>query len=167
MSTTFRPSDGFLSANPTMGHQNDYLIIGWTQLPAGEVWLVQPLIQRGATTSSLAHVAIGQFGIDECCLALTDDLENIPWESGPYYDGNMHKIEEKWKTWPGIKFPLNSLAELEPFMKEVGTIHTNEPPHITIRNKEKIAHSRKAQLRSFGWNKEEKRWQVEFDFIDV
>ena len=52
-------------------------------------------------------------------------------------------------------------------MKEVGMIHTNSPPNITIRNKEKIAHSRKARLRSFGWNKEEKVWQVDFDFSDV
>lgn len=168
VSTSFRPSDGFLRVNPTMGHQNDYLIIGWTQLPSGEVWLVQPLIQCGATISSPVYVAIGQFGIDECCLALTDDLENKPWESGPYYDeGNLHGIEEEWRTWPGINCCLNSLAELEPCIKEVGTIHTNSPPNITIRNKEKIAHSRKAWLRSFGWNKEKKKWQVDFEFIDV
>jgi hypothetical protein len=151
-----------------MGYQNDYLIIGWTQLPSGEAWLVQPLIQRGATISSPVYVAMGQFGIDECCLAPTNDLENIPWESGPYFDNDMHGAEEEWRTWPGINCDLNSLADLEPFMKEVGKIHTNaSPPHITIRNKEKIAHSRKARLLSFGWNKEEKKWQVSFDFIDV
>ena len=168
VSTSFRPSDGFLRVNPTMGHQNDYLIIGWAQLPSGEVWLVQPLIRRGATISSPVHVAIGQFGIDECCLALTDDLENKPWEPGPYFDRNLQKVEEEWRTWSDINCPLSSLAELEPFMKEVGMIRTKaSPPHITIRNKEKIAHSRKARLRSFGWNKEEKVWQVDFDFIDV
>ena len=168
VSTSFRPSDGFLSANPTMGHQNDYLIIGWAQLPSGEVWLVQPLLRRGATISSPVHVAIGQFGIDECCLALTDNLENKSWEPGPYFDNDMHGAEEEWKTWSNINFPLNSLADLEPFMKEVGKIHTNAPPpHITIRNRKKIAHSRKARLRSFGWNKEKKKWQVDFDFIGV
>jgi len=168
VSTSFCPSDGFLDANPTMGHQNDYLIIGWTQLPAGEVWLVRPLHQRGTVVPSPVHVAIGQFGIDECCLAPTNDFDNIPWEDGPYYDGNMKGCEEKWRTCTKIIFFLSSWAELEPIMKTVGTINTNSSsPNITIRNKEKIAHSRKGRLRSFGWIEEKKKWKLCFEFIDV
>ena len=60
--------------------------------------MVQPLYHDGCLSSQVAHVAVGHFGLGECCLAPENNLENTPWQSGPYHDGNLAGVENEWQT---------------------------------------------------------------------
>jgi hypothetical protein len=167
VSTSFCPSDAFLNSN-TIGrschrHQSDILIVGWKQLTTGEVWIVQPLYRDGSTTQPV-HVAIGQFGIDDCCLAPNGDLENLPWQSGPYYDMSMAGIENVWQTCPAIECHPSSVDSL---FKAIGTTNISMSNTIvTVRDKNKKAKSRKATLRKIAWDADKQWFDVKFDFIE-
>jgi len=170
VSTSFCPTDAFLSTN-SIGKsdnsiQSDILIVGWKQLASGEVWIVQPLYHNGGLTSQVVYVAMGQFGIDDCCLAPKSNLENKPWQSGPYYDANMTGVENVWQTWPVIESFVDSIDAL---FKEIGTVVSlgtlTEAPTITVRDENKIAHSKKATLNSVKWEPERRQYKLKFTFI--
>ena len=169
VSTSFCPTDAFLSTN-TIGkshnlHQNDILIVGWKQLAAGEVWIVQPLYNGCGLISQVVYVAMGQFGIDDCCLAPKSNLENKSWQSGPYYDTSMKGVENKWQTWTGME---SSTYSIDALFKEMGTVSLgslSEVPTVTIRDKAKKAHSRKATLTSVKWEPEKHQFKLTFTFI--
>ena len=112
--------------------------------------------------SQVVYVAIGQFSIDDCCLAPKSNFENITWQSGPYYDAKMTSVENVWQTWTYICCYENSI---DSFFKEIGTISLGVYPTITIRDKNKIAHSRKATLTSVKWEPEKLRFKLSFTFI--
>jgi len=69
------------------------LIVGWTMLSQGPVWRVQAL--RGPTF----HVGMGQFGIEDTCVAPPPEgLECKSWQSpGPYWD--VTNIADKCLEW--------------------------------------------------------------------
>jgi len=171
VSTSFQPSDIFLS-NHAIGqsdhcHQGDILIVGWKQLSSGEVWIVQPLYHDGGLLSQIAFVAVGQFGLEDCCLAPMDDFEDTPWQSGPYYDADLTAVEGVWQTWLGLNVYLKSMSELDSLFKEMGTaLFSNSSHVVTVRNKRKKAHSRKATLNSSKWNETKKSFQVGFTFCE-
>ena len=91
VSTSFCPSPAFIRDNSIQ--QRDILIVGWKQLPSGEAWIVQPLCKEGSRVSKVVCVAIGQYGIDDRCLAPRNSFDNKPWQSGPYYDTSMRGVE--------------------------------------------------------------------------
>eukprot|EP00485_Elphidium_margaritaceum_P020152 CAMPEP_0202725438 /NCGR_PEP_ID=MMETSP1385-20130828/181982_1 /ASSEMBLY_ACC=CAM_ASM_000861 /TAXON_ID=933848 /ORGANISM="Elphidium margaritaceum" /LENGTH=369 /DNA_ID=CAMNT_0049391507 /DNA_START=46 /DNA_END=1155 /DNA_ORIENTATION=+ len=171
VSTSFRPSMAFLNNNviarSQCGCQKDILIVGWKQISSGEVWLVQPLYGHDGDESPIAQVAVGQLGIDEHCLAPTNTFDNYVWQSGPYYDANLSGNEKEWQTWESMWSLLDSLSELEPLFKELGTTSFSalQSPIITVRHKLKKAQSRKAYLRSIQWVKEKSKWKITFDFV--
>lgn len=161
VSTSFCPTYTFLSNN-TVGqnnqcYQKDILIVGWQQLSSGEVWLVQPLYYDGGLTSQVVHVAVGHFGIDDCCLAPKSDLKDMPWQGGPYYDGNMGG--DGWLSWDGVDFAVDSL---DSFIKEIGCSNNV----VTVRDKSKKAHSRSANLHSVKWDSTKNKFTIAFDFIE-
>mmetsp|Transcript_23036 Transcript_23036/g.49873 ORF Transcript_23036/g.49873 Transcript_23036/m.49873 type:complete len:371 (+) Transcript_23036:26-1138(+) len=168
VSTTFCPSDTFLS-NHAIGksihcHQSGILVVGWKQLSSGEVWIVQPLYRSGGLRSQVAYVAVGQFGIDDCCLAPKNDLQDTPWQPGPYYDGSMVGVESKWQTWTSIEFHLVSVDNL---FKETGSTNLINPNNVvTVRDKTKIAHSKKANLSSITWDSAKNKFCVLFTFVE-
>lgn len=166
VSTSFCPTDAFLSTN-SIGKsdnsiQNKILVVGWKQLASGEVWIVQPLYHNGGLTSQVVYVAMGQFGIDNCCLAPKSNLENKPWQPGPYYNANMTAVENVWRTARSINCHTVSIDSL---FKDIGTISLGVHPTVTVRDKIKLAHSRKATLTSVEWVQERHQFKLTFNFI--
>lgn len=175
VSTSFCPSSAFVSNNSIQQHE--ILIVGWKQLATGEAWIVQPLavqslLQYGGNMCNMSQVAykyipIGQFGIDKVCLAPKSNLENVAWEGGPYFDTPMMKgVENVWLSWPSMECFVSSIDGL---FKGIGTLSYGNlvapMPIVTVRNKNKIAHSRKAALRSVKWEPEKSSFKVTFTFI--
>jgi hypothetical protein len=167
VSTSFCPSDAFLNNNGIGSsrycHQIDILIVGWKQLTTGEVWILQPLYGDGGTTQPV-YVAVGQFGIDDCCLVPMDDLENLPWQSGPYYDISTAGVEDAWQTCPSIESHPSSIDSL---FKAIGTTNfCMSRTVVTVRDKHKKAKSRKATLVAIVWDTDKERFDVKLDFIE-
>jgi hypothetical protein len=168
VSISFRPSEIFLSSNSIGSsdhcHQGDILIVGWKQLSTGEVWITQPLFHAGGRLSQVAYVAMFQFGIDECCLAPTRDLENDSWQSGPHYDLPF-STNDQWRTMTRIRL---NVPNLEVLFKTIGTTSFMNigGPIVTLRNIRKNAHSRKARLDSVKWNEDKKKFTADFTFIE-
>ena len=162
VSTSFCPSSAFVSNNSIQ--QRDILIVGWKQLPSGEVWILQPLYHHGDQISQVVYVGIGKYGIDDCCLAPKSSLENTPWQSGPYYDNSMRGMENEWQSWTGMVCYESSVDFL---FKEIGTISLGDLSDtvVTIRNRNKRAHSRKATLDSIKWEHEKHAFKLSFTFI--
>ena len=167
VSASFDPSEAFLNSN-NIGKQREVLIIGWRQLASGEVWIVQPLATIAHTTPSTIYVAVGQFEVDTLCLAPKNNFENYPWQAGPYYDGYMNKIEDEWRTWTGIQFFVHSLSSFDELFKENGAtlFGIQTKPVVTVRNKLKKAHSRRATLDGITWKEDTKQFAVDFTFTE-
>jgi len=162
VSTSFCPSTAFVSDNSIQ--QRDILIVGWKQLPSGEAWIVQPLCKEGSRVSKVACVAIGQYGIDDRCVAPMNSFDNKPWQSGPYYDTSMRGAENVWRSWKGLKVTTTSVDAL---FRKIGTtkLGSLSLPVVTVRNELKIAHSRKARVSSITWDAKVNSFNVEFNFI--
>mmetsp|Transcript_15268 Transcript_15268/g.34205 ORF Transcript_15268/g.34205 Transcript_15268/m.34205 type:complete len:396 (-) Transcript_15268:1318-2505(-) len=186
VSTSFCPSDAFWNTGSfdpfdqsDYGHQNDMLIVGWKQLASGEVWIVQPLYHDGGVCCQAAHVATGQFGIEERCVAPSNNFENQSWQPGPYFDCDMDTLVKKWQTWPitSVTTSVDSMNALDSLFKEIGTAQLSTLSSssqqssfssrlITLRDKQKKAHSRKAFLRSITWDKTKSKFMIAFDFFE-
>ena len=167
VSASFEPSEAFLNSN-NIGKQREVLIIGWTQLASGEVWIVQPLATFAHITPSTIYVAVGQFEVDTLCLAPKCNFDDVPWQAGPYYDGNMNGIEDEWRIWGNIQFYVRSLCQLDDLFKETGATLFGIPtkPVVTVRNKSKKAHSRRATLDGITWNSVKGTFTVDFTFTE-
>ena len=95
VSTLFEPNEAFLNHNSALlHHQTECLIVGWKQQPAGEVWIVAPLI-ASILFSKNTPVSFGRYSIADCCLAPINSLGNSTWEAGPYLDINMTGVAVK------------------------------------------------------------------------
>jgi len=129
--------------------------------------LDQPLATIAHTIPPTIYVAVGQFEVDTLCLAPTNNFENATWQSGPYYDGIMNGIEDEWRTWRNIQFHVRSLCQLDDLFKENGAtlFGIQTKPLVTVRNKEKKAHSRRATLDGIIW-KNDTKFQVKFTFTE-
>mmetsp|Transcript_33241 Transcript_33241/g.54307 ORF Transcript_33241/g.54307 Transcript_33241/m.54307 type:complete len:256 (+) Transcript_33241:307-1074(+) len=170
VSTSFEPNEAFLDQNSSLRQQMDFLIVGWTQEPAGEVWIVAPLAASNFLLPNV-HVSFGQFGIDDCCVAPIDSLENLPWESGPYLDINMTGVDVGWRTgWEALTHNVTKISDIEPLLKEIGTVRISSPRNgvppqdhlVCIRDINKKAHSRRGILRSVEWIKNQ--WKITVSF---
>lgn len=170
VSTSFEPNEAFLKHHTILRRQKEFLIVGWIQQPAGEVWVVAPLYDFDCASLAV-HVSFGQFGIDDCCVAPKSSLEHITWESGPYLDIDMSKVDAGWMTgWSSMFHETPHLSDLEPLLKEIGTVwispssdNQQQNQLVCIRDKSKKAHSRKGTLTSIKWV-ENKCWKININF---
>eukprot|EP00956_Cyclotella_meneghiniana_P012703 scaffold18066_cov42-Cyclotella_meneghiniana.AAC.1 len=171
VSTSFTPNAFFLREN-TIGKseqcwQSDILIVGWQQQARGEFWIVQPLYNIGSAQAPVAYVAVGHFGLDDCCLAPMSNLENSTWQPGPYFDHDLSNVEKEWQTWPSMECSVLSMNELDDVFKQIVRVDISSGilKIVTVRNKNKKAHSRTASLESIVWNATECCFKVKFNFI--
>jgi len=121
-------------------------------------WLFDPVV----------YVAIGQFGIGEYCLAPASNFENCLWQRGPYYDIDSTNSEKQWRTWNNVVSHVSTMGALDSLFKEIGitlfdNAHLATP--ITLRNKLKKAHSKRAQLQSVKSNGDKKMFERHFQFV--
>jgi hypothetical protein len=146
-----------------VGQLHPLLIVGWTMTCTGQVWLVQAL--RGPTFS----VGMGQFQIEACCLAPSPSiLQQKCWQApGPYWDvADLGNKCPDWKahfdnhhaattttrgSWLEMIdiMPLAS-SDMEA-LGDLWTVGLNavvvERRTFCLRDKQKLAHSRKVILR--------------------
>lgn len=168
VSTSFKPNALFLREN-SIGKSNkcwqsDILVIGWQQQARGDFWIVQPLSNNPFIPPTAAYVAIGHFCLDDCCLAPKSNLENYTWQSGPYFDYDMSGVEMEWQTWSTMECTVVSIDNV---FKQVGSvdISSGKGTIVTLRDKNKKAHSRKGTLQSIKWSAAECRFKVSLAFI--
>ena len=177
ISTSFRPSAAFLANNFGLSgstDQRDFLIVGWQLCATGEVWLIQPLYS-GVRRASTISVSMGQYGIDEGCLAPVRSFEDQPWESGPYLDIDVDALTDAmgWRsTLSFTSATLDDFGQVESLFKAKGTVCFGLPPFssdsgasfaVTIRNGKKHAHSRRGVLQSLEWAGD--KWKAHVAFI--
>ncbi|KAL9178972.1 hypothetical protein ACHAXT_011945 [Thalassiosira profunda] len=189
VSTSFGPTDAFQRSNGF--RQKDVLIIGWKQLSSGEAWIIHPIFGYSSDHSifgysegvpyakGTSHVAIGQFGIDDKCLAPANSFENVSWEKGPYLDlATAEGTKKKW--WSpsyneNVTVDMKSMSGLDSLIKELGTAFFPDPDSrregkaivVTVRDSEKKARTRKAKLHSVKWNPRKQKFAVQLDVVKI
>ena len=189
ITTKFQPTQSLLRHCYTK-HQRDAilkqatyaLIVGWKLLAAGEVWIVQPLYNPNATTpingsiplppttTPPLMVAFGQFGIDEYCIApaSNEPLELLSWEPGPYLDISV--TDPKWRSWDGIDVPNVTSHDMKStFFPNDTTIAFNiDPRHpkgVTVRNREKHAHTRRGHLVGMSFDMQSNTFTISIKYV--
>jgi hypothetical protein len=161
--TTFSQAFDMQSINQKL----PLLIVGWKLTAFGEVWLVHPPAAGSKQTQELIPVAMGQFGIDDMCLAPESNLEDIAWQSGPFLDLNVSSWPPEWRSWKKIDIHLSS-SELESLFTcfNSGFVDAKEKKtRFVIRDKNKIAHSRACNVNDVCWDETKKKWKVSAQFI--
>lgn len=212
VSTLFDPSNAFLKSN-SLGmsascRQTHLLISGWKQTSSGECWIAHSLCAQRSdypafsaypSAHSLTHssthtseIAIGQFGIDDACIAPANNFENFSWQCGPYFDATMNQDSNWWKSSnkdPTMTVEVDSMSDLDSIFQEMGTTIFPNPgrrgsniygipnglgPHatsastinVTVRDKHKKAHSKKAILHSIEWDATNLKFVIRFNFTE-
>lgn len=143
-------------------------IVGWEHTDFGEVWLIQPLIRGGL--ADLQKIAFRQYGIDEKVIAPINSFENIPWQSGPYFDIDLSDTPfPEWSTeWPGLETSITTI-ELEKLGEVIADDLISPPSNrskFIMRDKNKIARSRECYLTKMQWQNGDKAWRVEVAYLD-
>ena len=147
-------SSSFLKSRVEMTHE--VVIVGWMSAAAGDFWLVKSL----DAYSPPVPIAMGHFGIDDCCMSPIVNFSNVAWQHGPYFDATFSSDE--WMGWSALLLDLSS-AELEDlaccFKTGLLDASRQRTPFV-IRNKNKLAHSRRYRLKEISWNKEKSKWTL-------
>jgi hypothetical protein len=168
VSTSFILSQAFLSAgeysksllHSRVGKKHELLIVGWKLTAFGEVWLAKSL--KNGTDEQPIRIAFRQFGVDDICLAPANSFENKSWQSGPFFDDGNLRLSDGWMSLPGMTLHMDS-AELEALARCFSTrfeaaIAQRSP--FVIREKNKIARSRRYHLKQVAWDKKKAMWRV-------
>jgi hypothetical protein len=167
VSTSFVLRREFLSAGEyshsllqsRIGNYHELLLIGWKLAACGEVWLAKPL-HGGYHEMEPIRIAFGQFGVDDLCIAPKSSFDNTPWQLGPYFD--VHPLPMECLISPSIHLQIAS-SGLEDLAKcfDTGLVAAcqNRTP-VVIRDKKKIAHSRRFYLSEIQWDEGKSCWIV-------
>ena len=154
--------------------QKAILIVGWKVTEVGEVWLVQPLArpapigQTAPAQAAAVPIAMGQFGIDDLCLAPADSFENYPWEEGPYLDIDLSPdVCQVWRTWSGIdtSLPAEQYLDLSKRLGRISFGPTGSTQLVTVREKDKVARSKKGKIEWIEWQEEENVMKVSVTYV--
>jgi len=180
VSVSFRLLAGYLRqldagekafAEELIGEIHELLIVGWCLTPYGEAWQVQPLIDVDGdgvkmdgtkeavkkVKVSLLHIGFGQFGIDETVLAPESNLEDIPWQPGPYFDSDFSDIV-KWRDWEEMDLPIT-----ETELKALAKCFKNgffSGESFVLRDQIKKAHSASYKIKNIKWVEETQEWFI-------
>lgn len=174
MSTSFILSHAFLSAGEysqsllksRVGKTHELLIVGWKLTPFGEVWLAKSL--KTKIDQQPIRIAFGQFGVDDFCFAPTNSYENKSWQSAPFFDDGNLRLSDGWMSWPGMTLHMDS-SELEVlarcFSAGFNVAIAQRSPFV-IREKKKIARSRRYHLEEVVWDKKKAMWRVKVSNVN-
>jgi len=177
VSTSFFLTGDFMSSTENanrfdpglVGQKYPVLIVGWEHTAFGEVWNIQPLVK--GRYLDVQKIAFRQFGIDETCLAPTNNFNNTPWQSGPYFDVDMSDTPfPEWCTsWSGVETSITS-KDLENLGDVLGEDFINAEKRrirFVIRDRNNVAHSRACCLTKVKKEKGVKPWLVEVSYAGV
>jgi hypothetical protein len=159
--------DGNGSSSNNNSVKHAVLIVGWKLTPFGEAWKVQYLFDRygtsGTSTSTsesevaVVHIGFGQFNIDNLCLVPKSNLENMPWQHGPYFDADFSDAP-RWRDWKEMDLP-SSESELV----LLGKCFKNglfSGEKIVIRDRKKVAHSASYFVKNVRWDDDAREWII-------
>ena len=177
VSTSFFLTGDFMSSTENanrfdpglVGQKYPVLIVGWEHTAFGEVWNIQPLVK--GRYLDVQKIAFRQFGIDEKCLAPTNNFNNTPWQSGPYFDVDMSDTPfPEWCTsWSGVETNITS-QDLENLGDVLGEDFINAEKRrirFVIRDRNNVARSRACCLTKVKKEKGVKPWLVEVSYAGV
>ena len=164
ISTSFVLTSAFASSSENVdsfwgdriGEKHPVVIVGWELTSFGEVWRVT------ACGDSILSIAIGQFGIDEACIAPVSNLEHVSWQSGPFLDLDVTDWAADWMAWTEPEFFLTSdqLASLSQCLDDGFRSVKGKCARFVVRDKTKLAHSRVWYLEDIQWDQTTKMWNV-------
>ena len=166
VSNSFILSQDFLEYSQSLlhsriGKKHELLIVSWKLTEFGQVWLAKSL--KNGNDEQPVHIAFKQFGVDDICLAPTNWIENIPWQSGPYFDRNITSKSDVWMSWSTMFMCMDS-TKLEALARCFSTgLHAaiEQRSPLVIRHKNKVTRSRQYHLTEVEWNKEKACWKVD------
>lgn len=147
-------SSAFLKSRVEMTHE--VVIVGWMTAAAGQFWLVKSL----DAYSPPVPIAMGHFGIDDCCVSPIVNFSSVVWQNGPYFDAEFSSDE--WMEWRALLLDLSDaeMQDLACCFKTGLLAASRQGSTFVIRNKNKFAHSRRYRLKEISWNKETSKWTV-------
>lgn len=160
MATTGRHTSHSPFLRSRIGKEHELLIVGWKLTTLGEAWLVMPV--KTKSTTSPVQIAFGQFGIDEECLAPPEDaFTNAKWQSGPSFDREFPSASWITKSTMTMSLSDSEMHSLAECFDGTGLYEAiNAKMTFLIRQKNKIARSRKYTLNEFQWDKNKSVWNV-------
>lgn len=120
-----------------------------------------------SSTLDYFTIGFGQFGIDETCLAPINNLDNLSWQPGPYFDSDFTDAPT-WREWKEMDLPISSM-EFESLAKcfdkgIVAAANANEK--FVIRDSKKLAHSASYFLKDVRWEEGSSEWIVTLVLIE-
>lgn len=149
-------SSSFLGSRIDKTHE--VVIVGWMMTAAGEFWLVKSLDAK----SLPVPIGFGRYEIDTCCLSPIVNFGNVSWQKGTYFDATF-SLDSAWMSWPALLLDISSseLEALADCFKTTGLLSAaRKGSSFVIRNKNKVAHSRRYRLKELTWNKEKSKWTL-------
>ena len=162
VSTSFVPCRLYPTANHPVSliktnvpAKHAVLIVGWEVRGFVEMWLVQR-ISNGSIDSSTPPFWVGfrSFGIDDHCVAPKSLFENHSWQHGPHFDALY--LPDGWMQCPAIEVAYPSIG-LQTVDEEKGLL---EHQALVVRDKKRIAHSRRYRVTNFRWLEHAGHWDV-------
>jgi hypothetical protein len=166
VSTSFIPTQEFISTSryvnksslhaSCLGKKHEIIIVGWKSMDFGEVWLARPL--RSSRMDSIL-IRFGHYGVDDLCLAPKNSFENRPWQKGPYIDMDVTELSKDWMDYNSVYLSYfdeaNTLRGSGSFVRGYWS-----NSYVVIRDKDKIAHSRRFSVMEIKLNNEKSRLEM-------
>jgi hypothetical protein len=117
--------------------QHEVLIVGWERRGFAWFWLIKRIYNgfRNDKAEPL-RIAMGQFGIDEECVAPKSSFLDTCWQRGPHF--NVFRLPEGWMK--------SSRLSLKVHKTELEQLRINQLEPFVVRDKERFAHSRRYEL---------------------
>lgn len=172
VSSSFILTRGFLNASEhsasfkssLIGRTHPILIVGWKLSAFGEMWLVQAM---GFVDSQDIPIAMHQFSIEDECWAPISKFEQTPWQSdSKVLDVSLNVRTDEWYSWGKLQTQVEADA-LAKFAKSLGVgfcAAAIAKTSFVVRDKNKIARSRRAHLIDVSWTG--KRWKIDVEFTE-
>jgi hypothetical protein len=138
--------------------KHELLIVGWQRKDYMPCWLVKRPSPHNHDRP--IEIAMRNFGIDDLCLAPTRSFQDVPWQSGPYFD--VPHLPKGWMQFPSLTLHINcaDLKTLEGILDERMMVTIDEERRIVVRDKHRLAHSRRFCPRLLDWIAEEQLWSL-------
>jgi hypothetical protein len=167
VSVSFVPDRAFVSAVGThpasliqSGAERKYelLIVGWQRKGYMPCWLAKRPPPNN--NDRPIEIAMRNFGIDDLCLAPTSSFQDMTWQSGPYFD--VSNLPNGWMQIPilTVRISCAELKTLEDMVEDKMTVAIDKAKLIVVRNKHRLAHSRRFCPTMLGWIAGEKFWNL-------
>ena len=168
VSTSFVPRRVFPTANHPVAliknklyEKHPLLIVGWEHRGYVDCWLAKRLPDGSYDNDTEPmKIGIGRYGIDDACVAPIRSFEDMAWQNGNFF--GVNHLPEGWMNSSQLGVRV-SHANLELL---VGCYDVLKEKPVVLRNKKKIAQSRRYLLKGMIFVEEMNLWILSFRQIE-